>query len=56
MRGAWLDEREFGFTYNEFAAAQNTTGRVVFQDDGILLKVSDVNNDLDLTIAGHTAE
>jgi CubicO group peptidase (beta-lactamase class C family) len=56
VKGAWLGEREFGFMYNEFTTAQNTTGRVVFQGDGISLKVSDPDNDLDLTIAGHAAE
>ncbi len=56
VRGSWLSEKEFGFLYNEFTAAQNTVARAVFQGDGISLTVMDPNNDLDMTIRGHTGD
>jgi CubicO group peptidase (beta-lactamase class C family) len=56
VRGAWLDEKEFGFTYNQFTAATNRTVRAVFQGDSISLKVTDPDDALDVTIAGHAEE
>ena len=56
VKGAWLSENEFGFTYNEFAAAQNTIARAVFQGDGISLSVKDPFNNLDMIIAGRTGK
>ncbi|MCX7028708.1 MAG: hypothetical protein NTU62_01125, partial [Spirochaetes bacterium] len=56
VRGAWLSENEFGFTYNMFAEAQNMTARAVFKDDGVSLQLKDPSNDLDMTIAGRTGE
>ena len=53
VKGAWLSEKEFGFTYNEFAEAEKILARAVFQGDGISLTVKDPYNNLDMTIAGH---
>jgi CubicO group peptidase (beta-lactamase class C family) len=53
VRGAWLSTQEFGFTYNDFTAAENPTVRAVFRGNGIILKVTDPYDDLDMTIAGH---
>jgi hypothetical protein len=56
IRGEWLGEKEFGFTYNEFTTAQNTIARAAFAADGITLKLRDPDDDLDMTIRGHTEE
>jgi CubicO group peptidase (beta-lactamase class C family) len=53
VKGEWLSEKEFCFTYNAFAKAENIAARAVFQGDGISLTVKDPYNNLDMTIAGH---
>jgi hypothetical protein len=56
VRGEWLAEKEFGFAYNEFTAAQYTTARAVFEGDELSLKLTDPWNDLDLSIKGRAKE
>jgi CubicO group peptidase (beta-lactamase class C family) len=53
VRGAWLSKKEFSFIYNDFTAAENTTVQAVFQEDSIILKLTDPYDDLDMTISGH---
>jgi CubicO group peptidase (beta-lactamase class C family) len=52
VRGAWKAEREFDFLFNDFTAAQVLRGKAVFQDDGLLLRVEDPWNALDVSIRG----
>jgi CubicO group peptidase (beta-lactamase class C family) len=56
VRGEWLAEKEFGFAYNEFTAAQNITVRAVFYGDDISLRLLDPWNDLDVTVKGWAME
>ena len=56
LRGEWLPESEFAFSYNEFTQAQNTRARAAFFGNGITLWLSDPYNDLDIAVKGEWEE
>jgi hypothetical protein len=56
LRGEWLPESEFAFSFNDFTQAQNILGRAAFSGDGITLWLRDPYNDLDIAIKGNGAQ
>jgi hypothetical protein len=56
IRGAWTGEKVFEFSYNELTMARHTRAKASFEGDGIILKLTDPWDALDMTIRGRVEQ